>query len=201
MVLGAGTGVLTARHFRAAPEPVPDIQGLLWPDPKLIGPFRITRDDGSTTGPELLHGSWSLLFFGYTNCPDICPLTLSVLGQAYPALQAAAAGAKVQVIFVSVDPGRDSTQRIAEYVHYFNPAFIGLGGPEAQLGSLARQFGVAYFSNQPAADGTYAVDHSAAIFVVDPAGRFVGVLSAPHRREQVVARFASMVSFINSRNG
>ena len=201
MVLGATVGVLTARQYRAPTAVNPGIEGLLWPNPKVLGDFEVTRDDGTLADRSLFLGRWSMVFFGYTHCPDICPITLSVIAGARPQLESVTAPGRFQVVFASVDPGRDDPARISEYVHYFHPGFIGVGGTAAQVQSLTRQFGVAWFVDAPDEAGDYKVDHSASLFVVDPAGRLVAVLGAPHQPQAVIDRFTEVVRFIEGNTG
>jgi protein SCO1/2 len=187
-------GFLAARHGAAPP---PAVEGLLWPDPRTVGPFEAVDQDGQPFSEARLRGHWSLLFFGFTNCPDICPMTLSALAQARGALADAAAGTPLQVVFVSVDPVRDTPAQLAGYVRYFDPTFVGVGGTPEQVRGLTAQLGVAFMYGEPGSDGGYTVDHSAAVFVIDPAGRFVGVLSAPHQPDALVSRFRGIAEFIH----
>lgn len=195
MAFGAGVGIYSANQYRPASQPA--IEGLLWPNPKQIHAFAAIDQDGTPFDLERLKGKWSFVFFGYTHCPDICPITLSVLGLVQGALAADGLdGTQVQTLFVTVDPERDSPQRLGEYVRYFDKNFIGLGGTSEQVASLASQLGVAYF-RAPAGDGNYLVDHSAAVFLIDPVGRLVGILSAPHQAETILGRFRQIREFVH----
>ena len=197
VALGAGVGVYSARYYR--PIDAAAVEGLLWPNPKPIQPFQVVDQSGGDFGLERLQGKWSFLFFGYTHCPDICPLTLSVMSEVRNRLDAeGSAGMPVQMLFVTVDPERDSPERLAEYVHYFNDRLTGLGGTPQQVRSLTSQFGVAFFYGAPAENGSYLVDHSAAVFLTDPLGRLVGVLSAPHEAEAMFTRFAQIREFLRA---
>ncbi len=195
LALIAGTaGILVARH--TTHPPVSSIEGLLWPNPRTLASFNVIDQDGAPFTQDNLRGRWSLLFFGFTHCPDICPVTLSVLAQAKARLTAAAGETPLQVIFVSVDPERDGPAQLAEYVRYFDRSFLGLGGTPDQIQALTSQLGVAFFRGPATAAGEYSVDHSAAIFVIDPQLRMVGVLSAPHQLESLVRRFRNMADFL-----
>ena len=193
-VLAAGAGIWVARH--TAPPPASAVEGLLWPNPRILGAVNAVNQDGQPFTRENLLGRWSLLYFGFTHCPDICPVTMAVLAQARSGLAAAAGETPLQVIFVSVDPERDTPAVLAEYVHDFDSGFLGLGGTPDQIQALTSQLGVAYFHGPPSATGDYTVDHSAAIFVIDPQARMVGVLSAPHQAESLVMGFRSIADFL-----
>jgi protein SCO1/2 len=195
IALGMGVGVLTARYYRPVEEPT-GIQGMFWPDPKQLYPFRTVDDTGARFGLDRLKGKWSFLFFGYTHCPDVCPITLSVMNQIYEELQRREQGGEVQMLFVTVDPERDTTRRLAEYVHKFNPAIIGLGGSMAQIQSLAGQLGVLLVKDEPDEHGNYLVDHSTALFLIDPKGRLISLFSAPHDAASIVSRFLQIRDFV-----
>jgi protein SCO1/2 len=126
-----------------------------------------------------LRGNWSLLFFGYTNCPDFCPTTLATLAAMNKGLRAAKAQVVPQVIFVSVDAKRDTPEQLAKYVPYFDPQFIGLtAADQPGIEAMAKKLGVAVILT-PTADGSYTVDHSGAIFVLNPDGRLAAILTGP----------------------
>lgn len=195
IAFGAGIGVYSAR-LRNQDRP-PDIPGLLWPMPKHLQAFTMLDQNNADFGLQNLQGRWSLLFFGYTNCPDICPITLNVLDQVYDRLALERQEKDVQMIFVSVDPERDNIGKLHDYVNYFNAHFVGLGGTPEQVQSLTKQLGIAYYYEQPGNGGDYLVDHSAAIFLVDPAARVVAILSAPHQADGIHARFLQIRSFVD----
>lgn len=196
--LAGGAGFLAARH--AAGPDAASVAGLLWPNPRTLADFAALDQDGKPFTTAALRDRWSLLFFGFTHCPDICPTTMTVLGQAKSALATAAGKTPLQVVFVSVDPGRDTPDVLGPYVRYFDPAFIGVGGNAEQVQGLTGQLGIPFTINPVQADGSYSVDHSASLFVLDPRGRFVGVISAPHTVDNVVTRFAAIASFIRARD-
>ena len=131
-------------------------------------------------GPVSLHdlrGRLVLLYFGYTLCPDICPTTLIDLRHALDRLTPDERR-QVQVVFVSLDPARDTPDKLAEYVAWFDPAFIGVTGDEATVAEVARRYGVAWRKVEDASGAGYLIDHSATVYVVDAEGRLVDTL--PH---------------------
>jgi protein SCO1/2 len=195
IVIGAGIGVYTSgnRHTVQSPEM---IEGLLWPNPKQLAEFTIVDHRGEEFGLNNLQGKWTLLFFGYSYCPDVCPLTLTVLNQFYNDQQ----DGDIQVLFVTVDPERDTTARLAEYIGYFNKEFIGLGGTIEQIRSLATQIGIAYLHGVPADDGNYMVDHTSAIFLLDPKARLVSIISAPHNPAAIQTRFNNIKNFLRDQD-
>lgn len=201
--LGLGTlaGIFSAKYYQEEPASRPAIDGLLWPEPKTIKPFALVDQADNTFNQEDISGHWTFLFFGYTNCPDICPITLSVMDRVYRQLQELDQAANVQMVFVTVDPDRDTPGKMASYVDYFNSDFIGLTGSEQQLGSLTGQMGIAYVHGEETAPGEYLVDHTASIFLVSPQKELVGIFSSPHEAQDIIDRFLAIRNFINGQEG
>ena len=195
---GALLNLLVARHQESKGTPSPVIEGLLWPSPRTLAPFTVTDHLGRPFGLEQLSGKWSFLFFGYTHCPDACPITLTVLKDFYGKLVSENAVGDVQIIFVTVDPARDTQEQMANYVRYFNDKFIGLTGTDEQIAALAQQVGVLFYKADNNED--YAMDHSASVFLISPARKWVGLFSAPHNAEDMRVRFNAIKIFIGARN-
>lgn len=143
--------------------------------------FSLIDQDGTPFGRERFQGHWTYLFFGYTHCPDICPTTLSVLKQAMHGLDTQHENETAQVVFVSVDPERDSPARLGEYTRYFDPRFIGATGDAEGLKQLAASLGIV-FAKLPATDGNpadYLMDHGASILLIGPDASLRAVFSPP----------------------
>ncbi|MCK2182698.1 SCO family protein [Halomonas getboli] len=131
--------------------------------------FTLTDERGETVEADRYRGEVTLLFFGYTHCPDVCPVTLARLaGQVreFPAERRD----DVRVLFVSVDPERDDPERLSAYTEAFGPAVVGLTGRPAQLGALTRRYRVTYGYGEKDAAGGYAVSHPSGVFVFDRDG-------------------------------
>jgi protein SCO1/2 len=176
----AAAGAAAALYWRH-PPPVELATGALLSPSRQLADFSLIDSAGRGFGTANLRGHWSFMFFGYTNCPDFCPATLSTLAALNKRLRTENAAVVPQVIFVSVDAKRDTPEQLAKYVPYFDPAFIGLtAAQQPTLEAVARSMGVAVVI-QPAKepDGSYTVDHSAQIFVLDPGGKLAAVLSGP----------------------
>jgi protein SCO1/2 len=130
--------------------------------------FALARADGSSFQLSQTRGKIVLLFFGYTSCPDVCPTTLAELNQAMGQLGTDAD--RVQVVFVTVDPGRDTPQRVQEYVNHFNPTFIGLSGTEDELTKVWQDYGVFREIVEGTSALGYLVNHTARVTLIDAAG-------------------------------
>lgn len=145
--------------------------------------FLLHDQNGQPFGLKQLAGKWSLVFFGYTHCPDICPTTLVVLRDVE---RTAGGKAKnLQYVFVSVDPDRDRPAALKTYVSYFHPDFIGATGTQTELMRLTRALG-AYYEAGPSKNGSYEVYHSAGIFLIDPETKLRALFSGPHDAAQIV---------------
>lgn len=158
------------------------------PEPRVIADFDLVDQDGRPFSLERLRGRWSLLFFGYSYCPDVCPSALFDLQQVHEALLSGdQPEAQHRVVFVSVDPERDTPDRLREYAAYFHPDFIAVTGSDEQLAPLTLQIGVAY-RIEPHEPGSmnYLVDHSAGIMLLDPRARLYGIFPAPHTPEAMI---------------
>ena len=138
-----------------------------------------------------LRGHWSLVFPGFTHCPDICPTTLAILDRAHDLLGPTASA--LQVILLSVDPERDTPEALARYLAFFNPGFAGVTGEQEQLQRLYTGLGVQHI-RIPGARGEYSVDHSAALLLVDPEGRLAGYFMPPFQAERLAADLGPLLA-------
>ncbi len=159
------------------------ISATVFQQPRAITPFQLTDDNDQPFTLENFKGHWSLVFFGFTNCPDLCPTTLSTLNQVYKQLESTQPKSMPQVVFVSVDPQQDNSQTIAKYLSSFNPHFLGATGSQQALDQLTRELSVLYMKvARPNSDNNehYDIDHSGAILIINPQGHFYGVFTTPH---------------------
>jgi protein SCO1 len=179
LVCVAAIGGIAAALIWSPKPPAVLATGTLLARGRALADFNLIDHQGRSYGTANLRGHWSLMFFGYTNCPDFCPTTLTTLAAVEKRLRAANAIAPPQVIFVSVDAKRDTPAQLAKYVPYFDPEFIGLtAADQPAIERLAREWGVVVLI-EPAADGNYTVDHSGAIWVINPAGELKAILIGP----------------------
>lgn len=188
IALGFGAGVWR----KAAPDPVLEIGGYVLPTAKPLGTFELVDERGTKVTAQDFVGHWSFLYFGYTYCPDVCPLTLVELADVKKRLAERTPAASVSVYFVSVDPQRDSPARLHEYVTYFDPGFHGLTGDVAEITALANAAGAVFFVPPGQDEKTYLVSHSSSIALLEPSGRLRAVFTAPHTAEQVAADFTKI---------
>jgi protein SCO1/2 len=188
----AGVGASLLWHRRVAPVEL--ATGTLLTPGRALPDFSLIDQKGRTFATADLRGHWSLLFFGYTNCPDFCPTTLTTLAAMEKNLRSAKAAVIPQVIFVSVDAKRDTPAQLAKYVPYFDPSFIGLtAADQPSIDAVAKELGVAVII-RPASDGNYTVDHSGEIFVLSPDGQIAAILTGPFSADAVRGDFLRIVA-------
>lgn len=148
--------------------------------PRRISEFSLVDHNNNVVDSALLKDKWSLIFFGYTYCPDICPLTMATLNQFSGVLEAEGDYAEdTQVIMVSVDPQRDTLEKLRDYVGYFNDDYLGLSGEYIDIFNFASQLNIA-FAYVPGAGEDYLVSHSGEIALINPNGHFHGFFKVPH---------------------
>jgi protein SCO1 len=170
--------------------PAPGAPGMtLLPPRAPLAAFELRDQHDQVFDVARLRGKWSLLFFGYIRCPDICPMTLGTLKQVHQLL--GDKNTNIQYVFVSVDPERDTPALLGDYTGYFHADFLGVSGPTSELDKLTKALGVYYRPGKSAAGG-YQVDHSAAVFLVDPQARLRGLFSAPQNAQNMAANLSRL---------
>jgi len=175
------------------PPPPPQLsKATQLPSPKPVTDFRLIDHNSKPFTRERLQGTWTFVFFGYTHCPDVCPTSLTMLGQVQKTLEQSAPDELPQVLFISVDPERDSVEQLARFTPYFHPTFLGVTGEPDEIQRLSRQLGILYMRTEGESTDDYLVDHSAAIMLFDPDGRFHAVFSAPHEPESMASDYLAM---------
>jgi protein SCO1/2 len=188
---GAAVVVAMLAGFWAAQRSassVPQLTSGTWfPQPRAIEDFTLTDEANQPFTLKELRGRPTLVFFGFTHCPDVCPTTLAKLAQ----IAKGAAVPGLRVLLVSVDPARDKPEQLQQYVHAFDASFKGVTGEQAQIERLAKEFGVA-IARVELAGGDYTVDHSAAVFLLDAQARRVAVFTPPFEIQPMAADLHSV---------
>jgi protein SCO1/2 len=178
--------------MRQSPRSVELISATALSEPRPAPEFSLTDQDQRPFTRAQLRGQWSLVFFGFTSCPDVCPTTLTLMHAARAQLAQDKSLPPLKLIFVSVDPQRDPPQRIGPYVHSFDAGFVGATGPLPQLEILTNALYVP-FVHTPNASGGYNVDHSGALVLINPEAGAVAYFSPPHRLQDVVHDLAAIM--------
>lgn len=159
--------------------------------PRSISDFNLIDHQENPFTAEFFKDKWTLVFFGYTYCPDICPITLATLSQFSGLLEDTDYADDTQVVMISVDPQRDTPEMLSVYMSYFNDEYVGATGEYIDVFNLARQLNVA-FSYQPAKDGDYLVSHTGEIILINPNGHFHGFFKTPHDPEKMAVNYESV---------
>jgi protein SCO1/2 len=184
----AGLGLWAGQRLTAGPGAGrPALSAtLLYPQPRELQPFELRRTDGTVFDQAALRGHWTLMFFGFTNCPDVCPTTLASLRAIGKVLAGDQAAPAVGMVFVSVDPERDTPKVLHDYVAYFSRDIVAVTADIPKLEALSKDLGVV-FAKSPLDGGGYTMDHSAQILLLDPQGRLAGIMRPPHDPAAIVA--------------
>lgn len=183
LVLALGVLFLIVWQFYLLPQmtkqsSIPaELENILMPGSKDIGPVDLLDHHGTVFNAERLKGKWSLLFFGYTHCPDVCPTALSKMGESLKVLEKQPGYAKdLQGIFISVDPARDSAEKLGSYVTYFHPDLIGATGEPKAIRKVASRLGASYRKQGSKSETDYEMYHFAGLFMINPQGQAVAIL-------------------------
>jgi protein SCO1/2 len=190
----AGSGYWTLWQSRnpAADQLLP-ASIITFPERKPLAEFILVDDEKGVFDLKSLKSRWSFIFFGFMYCPDICPTTLYDLSHVKREIVAQGISeSNIQFVFISVDPARDKAAQIQRYVQYFDPAFLGATGSMGQLTNLTRQLGAPFRAEPETAENVYEVTHSSAVYLVDPLGQYVGIISPPFVASEVAVQFSEL---------
>jgi protein SCO1/2 len=178
----------------AAEQPAQIQRGYVLDAPRPLPAFELVDQDGQVFTQDSFKGDWSFIYFGYTYCPDICPMSMAELARMRDELGSFSDGLADQYYLVSVDPRRDSPERLKEYVAYFNPEFKGLTGDKPALDTFTRAAGVVYQVPDAPADADYLVGHSSTITLVNPDGAIHAFFTTPLEAGPIARDFKAIVA-------
>lgn len=187
VLLGITAGMLALR-----PDTVSITSGTMLKAPRPIDDFQLRAASGAAFTKADLAGHWTVVFAGFTYCPDVCPTTLTELKAVNARLGDAAKN--VRFLFLSVDPERDTPEKIGKYVNFFDPRFQGATGDTAALDKLGANLGFVYTKVKGATPGSYTIDHSTALILIDPQGRIAGYLTPPFKPDAMAADLKTLVA-------
>jgi protein SCO1/2 len=178
-----------ARAHKVEPAP---ISGFELPQPMPLHPFRLVDHRGAPFDPARLAGRWTFLLFGFTHCPDVCPTTLVQMAETRRQVALSREVVATAAVFVTIDPARDTRERLASYVAGFGSDLVGVTGKPDDLQAFARQFRIRYTSTAPVGTKTYLFDHTASVSLLGPDARLHAIFSLPLRADKVAADVARM---------
>ncbi len=162
---------------------------------RIGGPFSLTDQTGRTVTDRDFAGRYRIVYFGYTFCPDVCPVDVQTIGAGLKAFEAqdAQRGGRVVPIFITVDPARDTPAVIREFVANFHPRMVGLTGSESAIDAVAKAYGVYHARQKPGPGGGYMVDHTRQAYLMDPSGKPMALLPTEQGADAVAAELARWV--------
>jgi protein SCO1/2 len=195
VIVAFAAGLILARlatPVRVAPPQTE--RATVLPEPRSLPALGLVDQDARPLPADFFTSHWTLVFFGFTQCPDICPTTLATLAEARRQLADLPPERQPRVLLVSVDPQRDTPERLAAYVRFFDPAFLGATGTAEATAAAAAAFGVPY-SRVAMPGGTYTMDHGSGLFLVGPTGGLVAYLSAPHEAATIARDYRTIVAW------
>jgi len=181
VLAGLRLAFILKETWKPEAPPIRTASATLLPELRPLPPFSLIDTQGRAFDNSRLKGHWTLFDFGYTHCPDICPTNLALLARMKDQLAQEGLQAPLEVAFVTLDPERDTPQKLSEYLAYFDSGFLGLTGTPAAIAGLADPLGILY--RKVEAEGSameYVMDHSDAMVLSDPAGRYFALFSPPH---------------------
>ncbi len=194
-VVGAVVALTLDRSRSPARSDTTLAHGTLLGEPRALPSFSLIDSSGRPFRNADLQRGWTLMAFGFTHCPDVCPTTLATLVAARRLLADLPVAAQPRLVLLSVDPERDTPEALQKYVTFFDPQLAGVTGPLEAVDRFTRQLGVPVLRGKPSAAGDgYDVSHTASVFVIDPRGRLVAILAAPHTPVGVATDFRSIVA-------
>ena len=151
---------------------------IVFDKPRIFSDFALVDHRGEAFNIERMKGLWTIVFFGFTHCPDICPTTLATLNDTYSKLKDSEKE-RLQIVMISLDPERDTVEKLGEYVPYFNAEFTGVTGNQRAIRLLAAELNIA-FNPVPLSGDDYTIDHSTQLVLINPMGHYHGFFKAPH---------------------
>ena len=176
-----------------------ELEGLFWPQQKQLEEFSLTDHTGVPFDLEALQDGWHLVFFGYTYCPDICPITMATLRETsrYYLEMVESDLRDLTMTFVSVDGERDTTEHLANYIGFYDKSFKAAGGDKTAVDSLTVQLGVPYeIEEHEPGDQNYLVSHTGALFLLSPEGKLAALFNPPHSSKALAENLARIREFI-----
>lgn len=190
-------GVFASVRMMAPPER-PEIGGYILDAPRLLPEFSLTDANGNEITNESFKGDWSFLYFGYTYCPDVCPISLAELARVKREFETSLPDLSDHYYLVSVDPARDTPERLREYVSYFDPDFRGVSGKDEEIAKFALAAAVVYEVPESPEDENYIVGHSSSVTIIDPKGRVYAIFTQPHTAAQIIEDFPQILEYYES---
>ena len=181
-------GLFVAQHWRVKPALDPEqFNGTVLQQARVLAPFELTGVDHQVVNNASVRGQWTLLFFGFTHCASVCPTSMAELGKTYRLLQQRGVKPLPQVMMVTLDPQRDSLERLGRYVRAFDQHFYGARGTEEQTQALTAQLGIAYAKLKD-------IEHTGTILLLNPKGQLQAFFTTPHQADKIAHDYSLLLA-------
>jgi len=194
VIVPLSLGILFSQYMNQEKSTLEGVDATVLPEARPLPDFLLKDHRGKAFSNESLRGQWSFVFFGYTHCPDVCPITLALLNQVDQILKKGSGVELPQTIFISVDPERDTVSKLAEYVSYFNSEFIGVTGSLENLQALTKPMGIAFGKEGDMESEEYEVFHSSRIMLINPEARLKALFSSPHNVNNIASDYIRIIA-------
>ena len=201
LIIIVAIAALAIGVFLGARQSGPDLSelsGFSFPEPKVLRDVDLLDHNNEAFTESNFKDKWTFIYVGFSFCPDVCPMTLTTLNQMYSQLSEADLSNDVSTLLVSVDPERDTTERLKDYVKYFNESFTGVTGTPEELRKFAEQVSVVYSIPKDRSDANYLVDHSSTVILINPDGAVQAIFSPPQTADALAKDFRLLVAHYNS---
>lgn len=186
-IVGLSAGLFVSQHMHAKKKiDITQLHGTLLDQPRSVSPFSLTGTDDKPFNNASLQGSWTMMFFGFTNCGYMCPTAMAELGKTYRLLEEKGVKSLPHVVMVSVDPKRDTLDKLNQYVKAFDSHFYGATGSNDAIKALTHQMGIAYLKvtkDNGEDDTNYDIEHTGTVMLFNPKGELVAFFTTPHKSE------------------
>jgi protein SCO1/2 len=194
LLISGIAGFLAYQQLNSSEEKQEFMSLLVFPKQKSFSGFNLTDKNNKVIDINTFAGHWTLLFFGYTHCPDVCPMTLSELQKTFKYLENKNLKQLPKVLFISVDSQRDTPQILKEYIQFFNPVFNAATSDDANILSITSQIGAAYHIESHEQNNlNYNVDHTAAVFLINPEKKLYGLFRTPHDAKKIAEDLTQII--------
>lgn len=194
---GLFSGIFVGQHMHFKKKiDVAQFHGTYLEQPRAVNQFNLIGIDGKPFNKDSLQGQWTLVFFGFTNCPSLCPTTMAEIGKMYRILEEKKVKNLPRVVMISIDPQRDDLAKLEHYVSSFHPAFFGARGEEPTVKAMTREMGIAYAKvlDKQSNPEQYDVQHSGALMLFNPQGELNAFFTTPHHADVLAEDYILLVS-------
>ena len=194
IIVPLSLGIFFSLYINHGNDSLEGVSATVFSEAKALPDFALEDHRGNEFTNESLRGQWSFVFFGYTHCPDVCPTTLATLNQVSEVLNKETGVNMPKIIFISVDPKRDTKELLADYVSYFNAEFMGVTGNLQELQGLTKSLGIVFGNEGDEESDDYEVFHSARIMLIDPDAKFKALFSFSHDVNIIASDYTKIIN-------